>query len=484
MNLTELEDRQVVIRTELERLAGDDAVTEEDDGDLRDSLIEEYEALETRKVPIVERMEKLKLIRRSTGGNIAREGGGQDDNGHSPRGPVTPEFMVRMDPFAELDKVRDRLVPPKDVIARAQNVIESHNKRGYLEASRAEEATRKAAYRPEVARHMLLTGHDDYVENFRLYLEDPMGEGQMAQRSLLLGTASGGFLLPYVLDPTIVLTSAGSTNPYRQIAEVKHTTSNAWQGVNSAGVSAGWLDENAAASDGTPTVGQIQIYVKKAASWVFGSFEVTGDTEFAAQLPSLLSDAKDVLEETAFAVGTGGAANAGQPFGIISRLGTAQRVLANGSTGAFQTGTGGIAEVYRLNSALPPRFRLSQSVGWLANITNINTIRSLDQYGGGGFWTNLQDDKPDRLLGKRISESPSITGAVTVGTALTSAALVFGDMSKFYVVDRIGSTMLFDPLVKGTGATPTGNQGWFYYWRVGSDVAAANAFRWLANGSA
>jgi len=43
--------------------------------------------------------------------------------------------------------------------------------------------------------------------------------------------------------------------------------------------------------------------------------------------------------------------------------------------------------------------------------------------------------------------------------------------------------MLFDPMLKGagTGNVPTGTQGWFYYWRVGSGVATANAFRWIGN---
>jgi predicted phage gp36 major capsid-like protein len=63
---------------------------------------------------------------------------------------------------------------------------------------------------------------------------------------------------------------------------------------------------------------------------------------------------------------------------------------------------------------------------------------------------------------------------------------VYGDWSKFYVVDRVGTSMIYEPMITGTGANanlPTGQAGWFYYWRAGSDVATANAFRWLANGS-
>jgi predicted phage gp36 major capsid-like protein len=43
-------------------------------------------------------------------------------------------------------------------------------------------------------------------------------------------------------------------------------------------------------------------------------------------------------------------------------------------------------------------------------------------------------------------------------------------------------SMLFDPMLKGTGASanlPVGQQGWLAFWRVGSGVATTNAFRWL-----
>jgi HK97 family phage major capsid protein len=509
MRLQEMLDRQSAIRMELGSMDADPLTSEESDGNIRDTLIDEYEQLEDLKKPVLARMEKIKLI----------NGAGQDGRGNSHvgnQGPVsrepgydpgavsesrrwgggqTPEFMNRLDPFGDLDKVRDGLVRGSDMVARSLSVIEMHAKRGILLPERAEEATRKMVSDPMIARHALLTGHDEYVEAFRAYLNDPMGEGlRAAQRSLTLGTASGGFLLPYVLDPTIVLTSDGSVNPYRAMAEVKQTTSNAWQGVNSAGVQMGWLDESGQATDNTPTAGQIQIFPKKAAAWVIASFESNADTNFADQLPRLLGDAKDILEETAFARGTGGVGNAGQPQGVLNGLGTAQRVLAGGSAVAAFTGTagsggaqgGGLADIMALNGALGPRFRMGDSVGWVMNITNINRIRSLDQYGGGAFWANIGQGQPASLLDKQIRESPSLTQTPGTGTGIVAASAVFGDWSKFYIVDRIGSTMLFDPLLKGAGTAnmPTGNQGWFYYWRVGSGRAADNAFRWSTGGTA
>lgn len=82
--------------------------------------------------------------------------------------------------------------------------------------------------------------------------------------ALSLTNANGGYMVPFVLDPSIVLTNSGALNPWRELASIKTTTSNAWQGVTSAGVTAEWTAEGVEAADATPTVGQIQIYAEKA----------------------------------------------------------------------------------------------------------------------------------------------------------------------------------------------------------------------------
>jgi len=489
--LQEILDEQARITAELQRMETDESVTEEGDGNYRDTLIGRWEELDGQAKPIIERMERIKSITRSAANPGNREGGDGGGNGQPAStwaGSRGPEFMARLDPFADMDAVRDGRVKHADLISRAQSIIENHDKRGLLFGDRGEECTRKSQ-QPSLARHMILTGSDDYVNAFRDYLNDPMGAGAEAARTqLLTSSATAGYMLPYVLDTQIVITNSGTTNPYRQIAEVKTTTSNAWQGVNSAGVGVAWLSEGAQASDSGSAVGQIQIIPQKAAAWVTGSFEVMSDTDYASQLPGLLQDAKDVFEEQGFALGTGGTTgpNAGQPLGIAMALGTAQKVtpLAVGTAGGSFYGTAGVADVYALNAALGPRFRNSQGVSWVAQIQTINRLRSLDQYGGSSFWVNLSADQPERLLGKPIHESPSLIPVGTGGgTAVGSATAIFGDFSKFYVVDRAGSTMLFDPMLKGagTGNVPTGTQGWFFYWRVGSGVATANAFRWIGN---
>ena len=478
--LDEIIDEQNTIHEELERMAADDSTTEEADGGIRDTLVKKWKDLDKDREKIVARMEELNLIRKASQDRGNTEPG--DGGGGQWGGGQSPQFMQRRDPLAGREESKDyTMLPRSDVIARASSLIELHDRRGLL-PGRGETAT-QVAQAPTIARHMLMYGGDEYYDAFRDYVADPTGPGlQRAAGALSLASAQGGYLLPYFLDPTIVITTDGTTNPYRRIANVQKITTNAYQGVNSAGVNAQFVDE--ASSAGTANyqgVGQIQIGVKKAFAWVYGSFEAAEDTNFADQLPRLIQDGKDILEESKFAVGTGGTAlNSGEPLGIVPSLTTTQRVNAAAS-GAIAAG-----DIYNLEAALGPRFRLADSIGFAANITTINKVRAASPSGAGSsFWATLGDGTPSRLLNHTIVESPSLTSAAGTGTASSgtaSAQAVFGAWENYYVIDRIGMSMLFDPMLKGTGASaniPTGSQGWLAFWRVGAGVSTPNAFRWL-----
>jgi HK97 family phage major capsid protein len=357
-------------------------------------------------------------------------------------------------------------MPRSELRERAFDAIERSNKFGQLNHEFAE-ATTHAVQSDTfggMARHILTTGSDDYQDAFRAYLENPEENAQRAAISLTL--ANGGYMLPYVLDPTIVLTNAGSINPWRRISNVKQTTSNTWNGVTSAGVTAAWLAEATEVTDNTPTVGNIQITPQKAAAWVFGSYEALQDTDFSNELPGLLADAKDRLEEAAFATGTGTL----QPKGVIT--GATTTVTATG------VATYAIADVYALQAALPARFRNSASTAIVASLGIINRTRQFDTAGGASFWTNLGAGQPERVLGVPLYESTTMSSALTTGQKIA----IYGDFSQFYIVDRVGVSLMYEPMVKGASQRPTGQAGWFMYWRTGSDVATPAAFRVLVTG--
>lgn len=195
--LKDLLAEQARIKTELQRMETSEETTEENDGDLRDTLIERWKELDEQAKPIVKRMEEIRAITRAAAdeGNLEGPDGSHTGNGNGYSGYGSgPDLVVRNNrsPYENLDAVRSRVVTRADLRARALDAVELEARRGNLSHDYAEEATRKAQESPGVARHMLLTGSDEYQEAFRAYLEDPQGMAQRAALSLTL--ANGGFV--------------------------------------------------------------------------------------------------------------------------------------------------------------------------------------------------------------------------------------------------------------------------------------------------
>jgi hypothetical protein len=199
--LQEILDEQARIKTELQRMEDDDSVTEEDSGDLRDTLVARWELLDGKAKPLIERMEKVRGITRAASDPANLE---PPDAGGS-RWDGTPDLVIRTsrDPYGELEAVRSHLVRTSELRERAFDAIELEAKRGNLAHDFAENTTRLVQDNPGslgrgVAEHILTTGSPEYQEAFRAYLEDPQGMAQRAALSLTL--ANGGYLLPFVLD--------------------------------------------------------------------------------------------------------------------------------------------------------------------------------------------------------------------------------------------------------------------------------------------
>jgi len=435
----------------------------EDDHIRLDGLLADWDTLKEELEPLEERERRVAAVRTAY----------QQSHEEPTETPSGPEIHVRhkRDPFDDLDSVRTHMVQPNEVRARAAAAIEQFAERSdhwALAHDGAEHVTeliykRGKQFGAALSEQILVTGSPEYLVAFENYLNDPGGMSSRA--ALSLTPANGGYLVPFTLDPTIILTNAGSANPYRQVANVKTTTTNDWNGVTSAGVSAEWTAEGAEAADASPTVGQLKITPQKADAYLFGSFEVLSDSDFASQLPELLADAKDRIEESAFAVGTG----TGQPKGIIP-AGTVL-VFGTGSAGAGGPNT---ADVYNLMAALPARFRgpRAQNV-WVANLNTINALRNRAAF-TGATTSIVNDSGPvPTMLGKPFLESTSVLGVFTTGTKV----LAFLDARQFYIVDRVGMSVVYDPIVLGATRRPTGQGAWYAFWRVGSDVSTATAVR-------
>jgi HK97 family phage major capsid protein len=60
--------------------------------------------------------------------------------------------------------------------------------------------------------------------------------------------------------------------------------------------------------------------------------------------------------------------------------------------------------------------------------------------------------------------------------------LIFGDFDNYVIADRVGMTVEFIPhLFHTTTNRPSGQRGWYAYYRVGADSVNNGAFRLLHN---
>jgi HK97 family phage major capsid protein len=332
----------------------------------------------------------------------------------------------------------------------------------------------------DIARHLLTTGSPGYRRAFTKYLSGQPrtgAEDQMLYRAMSLTTTSGGFAVPYVLDPSLIPTSNGAVNPYRQIGNVIQISVDEWRGVSSGGVTPAFQAEAAASTDVSPTLAQPTVSTEMARATIPYSIEIGMDWgSFASEMAGEIQDGKDVLEATKFAVGSG----TNEPFGVVTGATT---VFTAADTDSIV-----LADIYSWHNALPPRFRNGAIATFNNNI--LDKIRQIDTAGGSGMLqpniqlrsaaqvASMQDGRAGvDLFGHPVYEASGQSGAVTTGQLIG----VIGDFGRYYkIVDRVGLTVeVVQHLQDATTGFPTGQRALFAYWRVGAKVLHANAFRTL-----
>ncbi|ART69115.1 phage major capsid protein [Mycobacterium dioxanotrophicus] len=288
-------------------------------------------------------------------------------------------------------------------------------------------------------------------------------------RAMSLTDTAGGFLVPFQLDPTVILTANGSVNQIRQISRVVTATGDVWNGISSAGVTGSWDGEAVEVSDDAPTLGQPSVPVYKFQVYVPVSHEIAMDAPgLANDIAQFIAFEKDAKEGIAFATGSG----SGQPTGIVTALvASSPTVVVNSAT----TDTFALADVYALDSALPARYAANAS--WLAHRGTYNAMRRFDTNGGAALWGFLADGRKPELLGRPDYVSEAMDGVVNASQE--NYLLAFGDFQNYVIADRLGVTMSYIPHTFGANGRPTGQAGWHAWMRVGADSVNDAAFRLL-----
>lgn len=484
-DVTQLDHKQSVarmkdIRDEVERISAKEALTSEDEIRFQD-LSNEFESLDLHRKHL-EREEQLARVRAALDNPFGRvEAGtsGSDYNEDPIRDTRSVEDLKRgRNPWDLSDLrtyARSKGEISSDLSSRAFDAIEkmpfaTDNVRNVATdiLSRFDDSDAK------IAKLCLATSSPEYV---RAWSKVASGRGHMLtpdeqralERAMSLTDSAGGYLVPFQLDPTVIITANGSRNQIRQVARQVVATGDTWNGVSSGAVSWSWDAEASEVSDDSTTFGQPSIPIYTARGFVPISIEALEDEQnVTAEVARLLAFGRDVLEAAAFATGTG----SGQPTGIVTALvASSPTVVVNSAT----TDTFASADVYALDNALPARYRGSAS--WFANRAIYNRVRNFDTAGGAQMWERIGADVPPQLLGRSTYESEDMDGTLNAGAE--NYFLIYGDFSNYVIADRIGMSVEFIPHLVGANRRPTGQRGWFAYYRVGADSVNDGAFRML-----
>lgn len=326
-----------------------------------------------------------------------------------------------------------------------------------------------------VTAHIIATSSPEYMRAWSKALKtairhgsaDPQAMGVLS-RAMSLTDGAGGYAVPLPVDPTLVPNYDVNVNPFRSISTQRTIVGDQLRTVNSTAASFSWDGEAAEVSDDATTFANIDIPVHKAQGFIPFSIEISQDYPgFTQDVRGLLSDGRDNLEATAHATGTG----TNQPTGIVTALTGGSFVVASAAADTFAVG-----DLYALEEALPAQARSRAS--WVANKAIYNDIRQFGTADSHALWERLGAGQPNELLGYQTYESPTMDGTVTA--LADNYVAILGDFSNYWIVDRVGLSMELVPHLFATANNrPSGQRGFYAYWRTGADSVNDRRFRML-----
>lgn len=460
MNIEEIRSAVEALKAEIETLAAADQLTEEQDARLSAAL-DEFEGRSSELAAAEARQRRVEAAKAT----VVERSAGFD----------APQIMRRTETAIDV-----RSATRGEIRDAALKVLEA-NSRG-LAPRQLDNVDKLVNTRSEltdgdkIAKRLLLTENPAYRSAFvkGTTQQNPAFTTEEAnalnefRAAALSPDSAGGFGVPVLIDPTIILTSGAADAPILSLARVVTITTDEWKGVSSAGVSWSYDNEAAEVSDDSPTLAQPSITTYKAAGFIPYSLEIGMDYPgFAVEMRRLLDQGYVDLVAKQTMTGT-------TPVGIFTALDANTNVEVVVTTdGAF-----GAVDLLKVWGALPERYRSRAT--WVMSTDVENEIRSFGVDNDAYYTINLAQGGVGTLFGRPVALSdyaPSFTG--TTGAA---NILVVGDFSNFVIAQRAGMTVEFIPQLFGvTNGRPTGQRGWYAYARHGFDSVNDNGFRLLQN---
>jgi HK97 family phage major capsid protein len=329
-----------------------------------------------------------------------------------------------------------------------------------------------------IARRAVLTGRDEYRSAFLKGVsqtspafspEEVRALNEFRAQSVGTTTA-GGFAVPVVIDPTIILTTGAADAPILRVARVETITNNVWKGVTGAPAAWSYDAESAAVSDDTITIGQPVVTTHMARAFIPYTIEIEQDwPSFASEMAGVIAQGYVDLIASQSMTGSGTA-----PQGIFTAIdANAAREVIVVTSGALSA-----IDVLTAWNHVPERYRSRSS--WFSSVSVESKVRVPATDISGLYTVDLNSEGLGLVNGRpyyTTDYAPAFTG--TTGTV---NLLVVGDFSNFVIAQRAGMNIELVPhLVDVTNNRPTGERGWFAWARHGFDSVNDNAFALLKN---
>ena len=464
MKIDELRSAVAGMRDEIVRMSAIEDITPEDDAIL-DATIAEFEiaksdldAMDAREARID--AAKATVIERTAA--------------------VSPTIMRRVDPTV-LDL---RTATRGEVRDAALKVLENEGETiNTVSGDKVDRLLRTQSHNvdgSQIARRLIITESDAYRSAFAKALtqntpaftaDESNALNEYRAMSGGVDTA-GGFAVPVLIDPTIIITSGAAAAPVLNLARVITVTTDSWKGVSSAGVSWSYDAEGAEVSDDSPTIAQPEVPVYTARGFVPFSIEIGADwPAFADEMRMLLDSGYVDLLAGQTMTGSGSA----QPTGIFAALsGNTNSTTVVTTDGAF-----GAVDLLAAWKNLPERYRGNAS--WIMHTDVENEIRGFSSGSNGAYYTvNITQGGVGTLFGRPVyttDYAPQFTGTTAVANILT-----VGDFSQYVIAQRAGMSVELIPFLLGlTNNRPTGQRGFFATARHGADSVNDRGFQLLQN---
>ncbi len=304
------------------------------------------------------------------------------------------------------------------------------------------------------------TATDSYKEAFWSMIRTKANTYELHNALKVGEDDHGGYLAPDEFEHTLV-EALDEQNIFRQFAH-KITTSSGDRKipiVASKGA-AKWIDEEAAYPESDDTFGLLSISAYKLATTIKVSDELLHDSVFdvASYIAKEFARRIGAAEEEAFFTGDG----SGKPTGILSDSGAELGVTTSGTNITFD-------EVIDLFYSLRAPYR--RNAVFIMNDSTVRALRKLKNGSGDYLWQpSVTAGTPDTIMNR-----PVYTSTYMPTVASGAKAILFGDMSYYWIADREGRT--FQRL--NELYAPTGQVGFLSSERVDGKLILPEAVKTL-----